>query len=341
MTHGFTLDERGEKMSKSAGGGLSPQAITAESGAEILRLWAALSDYSEDQRIGPTILRTTTDAYRKLRNTLRYLLGALDGFAADETVDLADMPPLERFVLHRLWALDVEVRGAYQGYAFADAVRALSDFCSNDLSALFFDIRRDALYCDRPDSLRRRACRTVMDLVFERLTAWLAPLIPFTMEEAWTTRFPDAGSNSARVFPITPMTWRDDNEAARWSVVERVTRVVTGALEVERREKRIGAALEAAPVVHLDSADLLAAFDGLDAAEVFRTSQASLVLEPGPDSAFRLPEAPGVAVEPLRAEGRKCARSWRILPEVGADPRYPDLSLRDADAVAWWDANHA
>jgi len=340
MTHGFTLDEKGEKMSKSLGNSVEPQDIAKQSGAEILRLWAALSDYSEDQRIGKTILQTTTDAYRKLRNTLRYLLGALEGFGEAEAVGLQDMPPLERYILHRLWVLDGAVRGAYEGYVFSEAVRAVAEFCSNDLSALFFDIRRDALYCDRPDSIRRRACRTVMSLAFERLTAWLSPVIPFTMEEAWATRFPARGANSARVFPSTSEAWRDDAEAARWARVERVTRVVTGALEVERREKRIGGALEAAPVVHIADPDLLFAFEGLDPAEVFRTSQASVVAGAGPADAFRLPEVNGVAVEPLKAQGRKCARSWRILPEVGADPLYPDLSLRDADAVAWWDANH-
>ena len=341
MTHGFTLDEKGEKMSKSLGNSVEPQDITAKSGAEILRLWAALADYSEDQRIGPTILQTTVDAYRKLRNTIRYLLGALDGFADGERVEPAAMPPLERFILHRLWALDVGVRAAYERFDFAEVVRPLADFCSNDLSALFFDVRRDALYCDRPDSLRRRACRTVMDLVFERLTIWLAPLLAFTMEEAWSTRFPDAGPNGLRVIPETPPAWRNDAEAERWERVERVTRVVTGALEVERREKRLGAALEAAPRVHIADPALLAAFDGLDPAEVFRTSQATLVDGPGPDDTFRLEGVPGVAVEPLKAPGRKCARSWRILPEVGEDPRYPDLSIRDADAVAWWDANRS
>ena len=327
-------------MSKSLGNSVEPQAVTRQSGAEILRLWAALADYSEDQRIGPTILQTTTDTYRKLRNTIRYLLGALDGFDAAERVDLKDMPPLERFILHRLWALDAQARVAYGAYAFTDVIRPLADFCSNDLSALYFDIRRDALYCDRPDSGRRRACRTVLDLVFERLTVWLSPVLPFTMEEAWQTRFPGAGAGSARTFPPTPEAWRNDGEAARWARVDEVTRVVTGTLEVERRAGRIGAALEAAPRVHIADPDLLAAFDGLDAAEVFRTSQAELVAGQGPPAAFRLEGVEGVAVEPLRARGAKCARSWRILPEVGTDPLYPDLSLRDADAVAWWDANH-
>ena len=340
MTHGFTLDEKGEKMSKSLGNAVEPQAVMKESGAEILRLWAAMVDYSEDQRIGKTILQTTTDAYRKLRNTVRYLLGALAGFSDDERVSLDEMPPLERYILHRLWALDAHVRQAYRAYDFQEVVRPLLEFCQTDLSALFFDVRRDSLYCDLPQATRRRAARTVMDLVFERLTIWLAPLTPFTMEEAWTTRFPDAGSNCLRVFPETPEAWRNAAEAERWAKVQRVVSVVMGALEIERREKRIGAALEAAPRVHVADPDLIAAFEGLDPAEVFRTSQASLAQGEGPADAFRLAEVAGVSVEPLRAEGRKCARSWRILPEVGSDPRYPDLSLRDAEAVAAWDSAH-
>ncbi|MDP1640954.1 MAG: isoleucine--tRNA ligase [Phenylobacterium sp.] len=340
LTHGFTMDENGEKMSKSKGNTVDPNQVIKESGAEIIRLWAAMVDYSDDQRIGKTILATTADAYRKLRNTLRYLLGALAGYDAGEAVALEDMPPLERYILHRLQALDTEVRDAYAGYAFQDVIRPLIAFCQEDLSALFFDVRRDALYCDQATALRRRAARTVMDLAFERLTVWLAPLMPFTTEEAWTLRFPEAGSNALRVFPETPSAWACPEEAARWAKVQAVTAVVTGALEVERREKRLGAALEAAPVVHISDPALLAAFEGLDAAEVFRTSQATLVAGEGPAGAFRLADSPAVAVEPLRAQGRKCARSWRILLEVGDDPRYPDLSLRDAEAVAAWDAAH-
>jgi isoleucyl-tRNA synthetase len=341
LTHGFTQDENGEKMSKSKGNTVEPQTITKESGAEILRLWAAMVDYSEDQRIGKTILATTTDAYRKLRNTTRYLLGALAGFdEAERVTDYADFPPLEKYILHRLWELDAQVRAAYGTYRFSDVIRPLIDFCQGDLSALFFDIRKDCLYCDVPTAPRRRAYRTVLDHVFERLTVWLSPLTSFTMEEAWTTRFPDAGSNVLRVMPQTPDGWRNDDEAARWAKVERVTSVVTSALEVERREKRIGSALEAAPVVHIGDADLLAAFDGLDAAEVFRTSAATLVAGDAP-GAFALDEVKGVAVEVKLAQGAKCARSWRILPEVGSDPRYPDLSLRDAEAVAWWDEQRA
>lgn len=341
LTHGFTMDENGEKMSKSKGNVVDPEQVIRESGAEIIRLWAAMIDYSDDSRIGKTVLQTTSDAYRKLRNTVRYMLGALADYSPDEAVELEQMPPLERFILHRLWELDGQVRAAYQGYVFQDVIRPVIEFCQNELSSLFFDIRRDSLYCDRPDALRRRAARTVMDAAFERITAWLAPLIPFTMEEAWATRYPEAGSNSLRTIPQTPAEWANPAEAERWAKVQAVTSVVTGALEVERREKRIGGALEAAPAVHVSDPALLAAFDGLDAAEVFRTSQATLANGAAPSGAFALPEVPGVAVEPLKAQGAKCARSWRILPEVGSDPRYPDLSLRDADAVAAWDAARA
>jgi isoleucyl-tRNA synthetase len=334
MTHGFTLDEKGEKMSKSAGNTVEPQIVTKESGAEILRLWAALTDYSEDQRIGKTILQTTVDSYRKLRNTVRYLLGALASFDEAERVGLDDMPPLERFILHRLRELDQRVRAAYEAYSFVDVIRPLADFCSNDLSALFFDIRRDVLYCDRPDSLRRRAARTVMDLAFERLTIWLAPLLAFTMEEAWAARFPNKGPNALRIFPETPAAWTNEAEAARWAKVERVTRAVTGALEVERREKRIGAALEAAPEVFVANAALAQAFEGLDAAEVFRTSAANLVEGDAPAGAFTLDDQPGVAVRSESAQGCKCARCWRILPEV-TPPTM--LCRRCEDAVSAWD----
>jgi len=337
LTHGFTLDEKGEKMSKSLGNTVDPQTVIKDSGAEILRLWAAMVDYADDQRIGKTILQTTTDAYRKIRNTIRYMLGALAGFDEAEGLPSAEMPPLERYVLHRLWALDCEIRAAYERYAFQEVTRALVDFCQTDLSALFFDIRRDSLYCDVPASPRRRAARTVMNAAFERLTIWLAPLLPFTTEEAWTTRHPDAVSNCLRVMPETPEAWRNDAEAERWAKVTAVTSVVTGALEVERREKRLGAALEAAPSVHLADPALLEAFRGLDAAEVFRTSQASLVQGEGPADAFRLTEVPGVAVEPLRADGCKCARCWRFLPEV-APPKM--LCLRCDEAVELWNAAH-
>ena len=325
LTHGFTLDENGEKMSKSKGNTTDPATVIKESGADILRLWVALVDYAEDQRIGKQILQTTVDAYRKLRNTVRYLLGALAGFDEAERLPYDRMPPLEKFILHRLWELDRDVRLAYEGYRFQDVIRPVLEFCSNDLSALYFDIRKDSLYCDRPDADRRRAARTVMDEVFLRLTAWLAPLTPFTMEEAWTTRFPDAGTNCARVLPDTPGEWRNPDEAPRWAGVQTVLEIVNEALEAARRDKRIGGALDAWPVV-AGPADAFAPFEGLDAAEVFRTSGAELV-----------PGGKAVTVDVRLADHPKCARSWRRVPDVGSDPDYPDLSARDADAVRWMD----
>ena len=325
VTHGFTLDENGQKMSKSLGNTVEPHVVIAESGAEILRLWTATVDYMEDQRIGKTILATVTDSYRKLRNTMRYLLGALDGFTEAERVAPADMPPLEQYILHRLWQLDGQVRTAYENYRFNEVVRPLLDFCQSDLSVFFFDIRKDSLYCDRPDSLKRRAYRTVLDAIFERLTIWLGPLLSFTMEEAWTQRFPDAGSNCLRVFPETPADWRNDAEFERWTALDVVVSAVTASLEVERREKRIGAALEAAPRVEL-TPELAALFDGLSAAEIFRTSDVEMA------------SAGELAVRPFRASGDKCDRCWRILPEVKAATR---LCLRCEDAVEAWDKTRA
>jgi isoleucyl-tRNA synthetase len=320
LTHGFTLDEQGEKMSKSKGNTVDPLKVINESGAEILRLWVAMVDYAEDQRIGKAILQTATDGYRKFRNTLRYLLGALQGFEESERVAIEQMPPLEKYGLHRLWQLDAQVRAAYVGYRFNDVWRPVSEFAAQELSALYFDIRKDALYCDAPSSIRRRAARTVMHEVFERLTIWLAPILPFTCEEAWTTRYPDAGPNSLRIFPETPDGWRNEIEAERWTAVGGVLDVVTGALEVERREKRIGAALEAAPQVHLARVEDVSAFEGLDAAEVFRTSQAKVDRWPEP-TGLDVPTVAPVQVHVHTAEGEKCARCWRILPEVRA-PRF-------------------
>jgi isoleucyl-tRNA synthetase len=252
LTHGFTMDENGEKMSKSKGNTIDPQDVIRQSGAEIIRLWVAMTDYAEDQRIGPTILQTTADAYRKLRNTVRYLLGALVGFDEAERAEYADMPPLERLILHRLWALDGHVREAYETYRFNDVFRPVSEFCAGDLSSLYFDIRKDSLYCDKPSDVKRRAARTVMHEVFMRLTAWLAPLAPFTMEEAWRTRFPDGGPNALRVLPEQVADWENEAEARRWSEVKYVLDAITGSLELARSEKRIGSSLEAAPHFKLD-----------------------------------------------------------------------------------------
>ena len=334
LTHGFTLDGEGKKMSKSLGNTTAPQDVIKQYGADILRLWVAQSDYSDDLRIGKEIINSTVDSYRKLRNTVRWLIGNLAHRKADETVDYRDMPELERLVLHRLKELDVLVRDAYESYDYKRIVAALSNFMNIDLSAFYFDIRKDALYCDPPSSVRRRASLTVLDQVFDALTAWLAPILVFTMEEAWLERHPGEDSSvHLREFPKLPDTWLDDKLAARWEKVREVRKTITGALEIARRDKVIGSSLEAAPRVFIADPDLAAAVRGIDMAEVSITSTIEITEADGPADAFRIDEVPGVAVIFATAEGKRCARSWRILPEVGTDPDYPDLSLRDAQAM--------
>ena len=333
LTHGFTLDGEGRKMSKSLGNTVAPQDIIKQYGADILRLWVASADYSEDLRIGKEIIQTTVDAYRKIRNTLRWLLGNLAHYDKAETVDVKDMAELDRLVLSRLKALETLVVAAYRDYDYKRVVAAISNFMINDLSAFYFDIRKDALYCDPISSVKRKGALTTIEHVFDALVKWLAPILPFTAEETWLSRHPDALSVHLELFPGLPENWLDGVLEARWEKIARVRRVVTGALEIERKEKRIGSSLEAAPKVFVADGDLLKALDGVDFAEVCITSAIEVITGNGPDDAFRLAEVPGVAVVPALAEGRRCARSWKILPTVGSDPDYPDLSPRDAQAM--------
>ncbi|MDE0704864.1 MAG: isoleucine--tRNA ligase [Rhodospirillaceae bacterium] len=333
LTHGFVTDEDGRKMSKSLGNVTAPQEICDRYGADILRLWVVASDYSEDLRIGPEIVKQQADTYRRLRNTLRFILGNVSGFSDEERVAPADMPELERWVLHRLHALDGELRKACGAFEFHGFYAALHHFCATELSAFYLDIRKDALYCDRPDSLRRRAARTVLDILFDCLTAWLAPVICFTAEEAWTARHGDnAGSVHLRTFPDIPAGWRDDALAAKWSKIRALRRVVTGALEEERAAKRIGSSLDAAPVVEA-APEFVEAMKGVDLAEIAITSAATLTPSADPRGAFAMPEVAGVAVTPAPAEHPKCARCWKKLPDVGADPDVPETCGRCADAV--------
>ena len=338
VTHGFTLDEHGRKMSKSLGNTVAPQDVIKQSGADILRLWTCATDYWDDQRIGPEILKTSVETYRKLRNTLRWMLGNLAHLHGDERVAVAHMPELERLMLHRLAELDPLVRGAYGDFDFKRIFAALNAFMTVDLSAFYFDIRKDALYCDPYSSLKRRACLAVLDHLFRCTVTWLAPMLSFTAEEAWLARDPAASSVHLESFPAVPASWRDDALAEKWRKLRNLRRVVTGALELERAAKRIGSSLEAAPIVYVADPELFALAVDVDLAELCITSAATLVEGEGPPSAFRLDDVPGVAVEPRRAEGRKCARSWKISPSVGLDPQFPDVTPRDAQALREWDA---
>jgi len=327
LTHGFTLDEKGNKMSKSLGNTVAPEAVVKQYGADILRLWVAQSDYTADLRIGPEILKGVADGYRRLRNTMRFLLGALSHFDEADRIAPDEMPPLERWVLHRLSELDTRVREGYAAYDFQGVFKELFNFATVELSAFYFDIRKDALYCDG-DTTRRRAARTVMDLLFHRLTTWLAPVLVFTMEEVWLERFPGADSSVHLVdIPDTPEGWRNETLADAVAQVRRVRRVVTMALELQRQNKVIGSSLEAAPTLHVEDDEVREILRQIDVDDLFITSGLRVTGDPAPDEAFRLPEVEGVGVVFQMAEGAKCQRCWKILPDVGTH-KHPGTCAR-------------
>jgi isoleucyl-tRNA synthetase len=305
LTHGFALDQNMRKMSKSLGNTVDPLAILKESGADILRLWTASTDYFEDVRIGKEVLATTTDAYRKLRNTFRYLLGALAGFDEAERVPAAAMPELERWVLHRLAELDAELREAAGGFEFNRYVRLISNFANDDLSAFFFDIRKDSLYCDAPSSPKRRACRTVLDTVFHALVRWMAPVLCFTTEEVWQTRYPDEGGSVHLLeWPEIDPDWRDDALGAKWALIRATRENVTESIEPLRREKVIGSSLEA-KILYPDSQIDLLDTELAELAEIYIVSEVA--------------QAQSETIEVTKSDFLKCGRCWRLLPEVGED----------------------
>ncbi len=317
LTHGFTLDEKGMKMSKSLGNTIVPEQVVKQYGADILRLWVAQSDYSADQRIGPEILKGVADSYRRLRNTMRFMLGSLHDFTEADRIDPADMPELERWVLHRLADLDTHVRDGYTAYDFQGVFQTIFTFATVDLSAFYFDVRKDVLYCDG-DTVERRAARTVLDILFHRLTTWLAPVLVFTMEEVWLERFGGEDSSVHLIdIPETPAAWLNPELAEKWAMIRRVRRVVTAALEVQRTEKVIGASLEAAPVLYLADQAVKDILEQMPFADICITSDLTLSTEAAPSDAFTMAEIEGIAVSFVKAEGEKCGRCWKILPDVG------------------------
>lgn len=305
------------KMSKSLGNTIVPEEVVKQYGADILRLWVAQSDYSADQRIGPEILKGVADSYRRLRNTMRFMLGSLHDFNETDRIDPADMPELEQWVLHRLAELDTRVRAGYTAYDFQGVFQAIFTFATVDLSAFYFDVRKDVLYCDG-DTVERRAARTVLDILFHRLTTWLAPVLVFTMEEVWLERF-GGEENSVHLIdiPDTPNAWLNPDLAEKWAMIRRVRRVVTAALEVQRTEKVIGASLEAAPVLYLANKVVKEVLDQMPFADICITSDLTLSTDAAPSDAFTLADIEGVAVSFVKAEGEKCGRCWKILPDVG------------------------
>ncbi len=310
LTHGFALDGQGRKMSKSLGNVVDPLKIIGESGADILRIWTASTDYFEDVRIGKEVLATASDSYRKLRNTFRYLLGALDGFSEEERISFDAMPELERYVLARLTALDTELRRAAEAFEFNRYLRALTDFANEDLSAFFFDIRKDSLYCDAATDPKRRSYRTVLDILFHALVRYAAPILCFTAEEVWQSRFPsEDGSVHLLEWPELPQLGEDEALMARWTEIRGLRAQVTEAIEPLRREKTVRSSNEAevtVPSLPLEPHAL---------AEAFIVADVSLA----------------ETVSVTRTEKHKCGRCWRHLPDVSADG---ELCGRCAGVVA-------
>ncbi len=321
LTHGFVLDEQGRKMSKSLGNVVAPEDVMKTYGADILRLWVMNSDVTEDLRIGPDILKQQAELYRRLRNTLRWILGSLAGFSTAEHLPQSEMPELECWVLHRLTELDARVRRAAETYEWTGVYPELHAFCANDLSAFYFDIRKDSVYCDRPDSLRRRAARTVLDHLHRCLCTWLAPVLCFTAEEAWAARFGEEISVHLQTWPELPDAWRDDELALKWERIRERRSNATVELEAMRRDGVIGSSLQAqVALVFQENDDFLLTPE--EWAEVLIVSDVKL--ERG---GMRLGVVAG------KAPGEKCARCWRVLTEVGENPSHPALCRRCVDAV--------
>lgn len=339
LTHGFTQDEHGRKMSKSLGNTIEPQKVIKDSGADILRLWVAACDYSDDQRIGPEILKNTVETYRKLRNSIRWMLGTLHHFRPGDAVARPDMPELERLMLHQLAGCAATVREAYAAFDYKTVVATLAAFMNTELSAFYFDIRKDTLYCDAPSSPARKAALTTIDIICDAILKWLAPVLSFTADEAWRMYKPSAEpSVHLALFPTDFDAYRDERLAAKWETIRDVRRVVTGALELERAAKNIGSSLEASPLVYVSDKAIFDTLFDVDLAEVCITSNAMATNEAAPAGAFTLGDVAGVAVVVEKAAGTKCARSWKILPTVGEDAEYPDVSPRDAQALREWKA---
>ncbi len=333
LTHGFVLDEQGRKMSKSMGNVTAPEEVLKKYGADILRLWASCSDYFEDLRIGNTILEHYADMYRRLRNTLRYLLGALQGFNdAERVTDVGQLPEQEQYILHRLAQLNALREQCFKSYDFKGFYQELHNFCAVDLSAFYFDSRKDSLYCDAVDSPKRRATRTVFAILFDSLSKWLAPVLCFTAEEAWAAAG-NADSVHLQDFPHNPMVRLQPALDEKWSKIKNLRSVVMAALEKERAEKRIGSSLQAAPVIYATQ-DYADALHGIDLADVCITSSATLeVVTHIPENAYTLPEVVGVGVIASLATGDKCARCWKVTEEVGQQENHPSLCKRCAEVV--------
>ena len=317
LTHGFVVDGKGRKMSKSLGNVISPDDILKKYGVDILRLWVVASDYYDDLKLDNTILQSQTDSYRRIRNTFRYLIGNLDSFSNEEKIHENDFPDLEKFILHRLWETDQTIQECVKNYNFHLMFTTLLNFCSNDLSAFYFDIRKDVIYCDGKKSIERRSSRTLLDIIFNYLVRWLAPSLSFTTEEAWKAR-DNKSSIHLEDFLKTPDSYKNPKISNSWIILKQIRKVITGALEKKREEKIIGSSLEAHIDVYLEK-QVLETVKNYQLDEISITSSFALHEINSKSVGFSLEEVSEVKVEVSKTSGKKCQRCWKYKKELIRD----------------------
>ena len=318
LTHGFVLDGQGRKMSKSIGNVVSPQEIIKQSGADILRLWVAMTDVTEDVRISPEVLKGVSESYRRLRNTIRFTIGALNDYDETESISTELMPELERWILHRLKELDILLRKSVKNYTFQAFYSELHTFCSSDLSAFYFDIRKDSLYCDDFKSEKRRSTRTVLYEVFKCLTTWLAPVITYTAEEAWLSHIGTDNEDSIHLkqFPNILESWLDNDLNQKWITIRKIRRVINGALELARQDKIIGSSLEAEIKLYIDDNKYISLLDEIDIDEIAIVSKSEIIEGADIEGAYKEDNFKGIEIIVSKAEGEKCLRCWKIDDKI-------------------------
>ena len=315
LTHGFVLDGQGRKMSKSIGNVVSPQDIIKQSGSDILRLWVAMTDITEDVRISPEVLKGVSESYRRLRNTIRFTIGALNDFDESESIDVDLMPELERWVLHRLKELDLLLKDSVKNYTFQAFYSELHTFCSSDLSSFYFDIRKDSLYCDALNDEKRRATRTVLNEVFKCLTTWLAPVICYTAEEAWLAHIGSDNEDSIhfKQFPNIPENWLDNGLNTKWISIRKIRRIINGALELARQDKIIGSSLDAEIKIYIKENKYISLIESIDIDEIAIVSKSEIVEGSNIKGAYKEDSVEGIEIVVSKAKGNKCVRCWKIF----------------------------
>jgi len=318
LTHGFVVDGKGLKMSKSTGNIIAPEDILKKYGADILRTWVAASDYAEDLKLDYSILEQHAESYRKVRNTFRFLLGNLKDKKSNfdlNSKEIEKWPELERFILHKIYLLNKKFETYFKEYNFHKLYKELANFCSLELSAFYFDIRKDTLYCDDLSSLKRQASINLLGLILDIFMKWFAPILSFTTEEIFQIINQEQNSSiHLQAFPKIPSNWKDERLSEKWEKFKIIRKVVNAAIEVKRSSKDIGSSLEADIEIHLKE-EYLKTVKNLDLAENFITSKAVVKkFTKDNKNLFKLDEIENINVLVKKAEGKKCPRCWKIFP---------------------------